>query len=200
MFDTMITVVGNVVDSPRRTRVRTGSVTKFRIASTARRFDSAAQRFVDADTFYVDVECWGDLSDHVSGSVSAGDPLVVVGAISTDQWETDAGRRSKAKIRARAVGHNLHWGVSAFRKLRRPEFPSAGEASAEPAGGVPGVDLADEEYAGVVDERTGELLDRAPGAPGEGIEEILRGRDYVTESATLHGMTTDALSAEPAHA
>jgi single-strand DNA-binding protein len=184
VFDTMITVVGNVVDSPRKKSVNNGSVTNFRIASTARRFDSSAQRYVDAETFYVDVECWGDLSGHVSASVGAGDPVLVVGSISTDEWETDAGRRSKPRIRARAVGHNLHWGITSFRKLSRPGAPAAGEASAEPLeSGVP-VDPSDEEYGETVDPLTGELL---------------RGRDYVADPATLHGPTADDLHPEPAH-
>jgi single-strand DNA-binding protein len=187
VFDTMITVVGNVVDSPRKVRVRDSQVTNFRVASTPRRFDSTAQRFVDGTPFFVDVECWGDLSGHVSGSVSQGDPVVVVGAISTDEWETDTGRRSKPKIRARAVGHNMHWGVSSFRKLTRPGAPSEVETAEqeEPMATEVPVDPADEEYGDGVDQLTGE---------------ILRGRDYVTDPATLHSLTADDLTAEPAHA
>ncbi len=43
MPDTDITVVGRVASAPRRARLESGStVTNFRIASTARRFDRAA--------------------------------------------------------------------------------------------------------------------------------------------------------------
>jgi single-strand DNA-binding protein len=185
VFETMITVVGNVVDSPRKGRANNGSVTNFRVASTPRRFDSTAQRFVDGETFFVDVECWGDLSNHVSGSVGAGDPVVVLGAISTSEWETDAGRRSKPRIRARVVGHNLHWGISKFTKLPKASAALEAESSAEPAPAGPPVDPSDEEFGDTVDELTGELL---------------RGRDYVTDPATLHRLTTDDLDAEPAHA
>jgi single-strand DNA-binding protein len=192
VFDTMITVVGNVVDSPRKARVNNSSVTNFRVASTSRRFDGGSQRFVDGDTFYVDVECWGELSGHVSGSVSAGDPVLVVGSISTSEWETDTGRRSKPRIRARAVGHNLHWGISAFTKLNKPAAATVGQpAESEPAG-----DRSDEEFAGAVDGLTGEMLDEPIGTA----ESIRRGRDYVADPATLHGLTNDALSAEPVHA
>ena len=185
MFETMITVVGNVVDSPRKARVNNSSVTNFRVASTSRRFDSAAQRFVDGETFFVDVECWGELSGHVSGSVGSGDPVVVVGAISTSEWETDAGRRSKPRIRARVVGHNLHWGISSFTKLKKAVAPIDAEPAGQPTdSGVP-VDASDEEFGDTVDELTGELL---------------RGRDYVTDPATLHPLTTGDLDAEPAHA
>ena len=185
MFETMITVVGNVVDSPRKARVNNGSVTNFRVASTPRRFDSTAQRFVDGETFFVDVECWGDLSDHVSGSVSAGDPVVVLGAISTSEWETDAGRRSKPRIRARVVGHNLHRGISRFTKLTKATAPLDAEPAVEPGDSGAPVDPSDEAFGDAVDELTGE---------------ILRGRDYVTDPATLHDLTADDLSNEPAHA
>ena len=184
MNDTIVTVVGNVVDSPRKARVGKGEVTNFRVASTPRRFDSTAQRFVDGETFYVDVECWDDLGSHVSASVGAGDPVVVLGSISTSEWETDAGRRSKPRIRARVVGHNLYWGLSRFTKLPRSAGVPA-EPSLEPVDGAMPADPSDEEYGDDVDRLTGE---------------IRAGRDYVTDPATLHPLTTGDLDAEPAHA
>jgi len=181
VYETMITVVGNVVDSPRKARVGKGEVTNFRVASTPRRFDSAAQRFVDGDTFYVDVECWDDLGSHVSASVGAGDPVVVLGSISTSEWETDAGRRSKPRIRARVVGHNLYWGLTKFTKLPRTAAVPA-EPQVEPESALP-ADPSDEEFGEVIDPLTGELLS---------------GRDYVADPATLQALTTGDL-AEPAH-
>ena len=181
MFGTMITVVGNVVDSPRKVRFKDSQVTNFRIAATPRRFDGVAQRYVDGAPFFVDVECWGDLSGHVAGSVSQGDPVVVVGAISTDEWETDTGRRSKPKIKARAVGHNLHWGISRFTKLTKAAAP----VGAEPADAEASADPSDEDIGDAVDQLTGE---------------ILQGRDYVTDPEALHSLTADDLTPEPAQA
>ena len=43
MNDTIVTVVGNVVDSPRRVSLDNGAVTNFRRASTARRYDAGRQ-------------------------------------------------------------------------------------------------------------------------------------------------------------
>ena len=192
MNDTFITVVGNVVDSPRKTRLKNGAVTNFRLASTGRRFDAASQQWVDSTTFYVDVECWNDLSSHVSGSVSKGDPVVVLGAISTHEWETDSGRRSKSRIKAMAVGHNLARGIASFTRIKsaRALLAPPDEAS---------VDSAEEAFGEPVDEVTGELLGDAPLQPSEAVEAILRGRDYVTDPSVLHGSTTDDLAGEPAH-
>ncbi len=129
MNDTHVTVVGNVVDSPRRVSLENGAVTNFRLASTARRFDTQTQQFVDAGTFWVDVECWNELSGNVSGSVSKGDPVVVQGTLTTHSWEGENGRRSTPRIRAAAVGHNLARGTGVFKRAR-----SVRPAEAEPSG------------------------------------------------------------------
>ena len=132
MNDTHVTVVGNVVDSPRRVSLENGAVTNFRLASTARRFDPQSQEFVDAGTFWVDVECWNDLSGNVSGSVSKGDPVIVQGTLTTHSWEGENGRRSTPRIRAAAVGHNLARGIAVFKRSR-----SARPAEPVPAPGHP---------------------------------------------------------------
>jgi single-strand DNA-binding protein len=189
--DTMITVVGNVVDSPRLVRTQSGSVTNFRLASTARRYDSQAQQFVDRSTLWIDVECWNELGSHVSGSVSKGDPVIVHGEISTHSWQTDDGRRSRPQIRAQAVGHNLRRGTAQFTKV----------SSARPVTGIdpgpgngPLEDLADEAYAEGVDPLTGEVIDRDEDG------EIRRGRDYVVGDTALDVETADGRSPEPVHA
>ena len=202
MNDTMVTVVGNVVGSPRLVRLKNGSVTNFRLASTARRYDAGSQQYVDASTFYVDVECWSDLSTHVSGSLGKGDPVVVHGMLSTHEWDSDAGRRSRPQIKALAVGHNLVWGISAFTKIkgiRTATAPTAGAAEAEPSGDRP-VELSDEEFTDRVDRLTGEVLGPPADDEAEEFDGFVRGRDYVSDPSTLHTLTTDDLDAEPAHA
>ena len=107
MNDTTVTVVGNVVDAPRRNNTQNGAVTNFRIASTARRYDAASEQFVDGGTLWVDVECWNALSGNLAASISKGDPVIVQGALTTHSWESESGPRSKPRIRAFAVGPNL---------------------------------------------------------------------------------------------
>ena len=122
-----ITVIGNVVNSPTRNRTQNGSVTNFRVASTERRYDSSVQGFVDGARFFVDVECWGELSGNVSHSVSKGDPVVVRGVVRTHEWESDSGRRSRPVVRAEAVGHNLNRGTAEFRRTQRVQSASPPE-------------------------------------------------------------------------
>jgi single-strand DNA-binding protein len=178
--DTMVTVVGNVVDSPRRVTLEHGAVTNFRMASTARRYDSRTQEFVDAGTFWVDVECWNGLSSNVSGSISKGDPVIVRGALTTHSWESENGRRSTPRIRAFAVGPNLARGTALFKRDKAAR-------NAEPADGT----------------ATGPLSPSPEGAPEEefpsSAEELLAGRDYVGDDATLEEVHADDLSPMPAH-
>jgi single stranded DNA-binding protein len=143
--ETDVTVVGNIVNSPQRSRLPSGdSVTNFRMASTSRRFDRETQAWTDNRTFFVDVECWGDLGGNVSHTLSKGDPVVVRGEIYTHEWESEQGRRSRPQVRAAHVGPDLTRGVADFRRTGRTVAP-AEPAGEEPAGGEP---PAEDPYAG----------------------------------------------------
>jgi len=165
-----ITVVGNVVSPPTKNRTQNGSVTNFRMASNERRFDTATQDWIDGHSFFVDVECWGELGGNVAHSVSKGDPVVVVGAIRTHEWESEQGRRSRPQIKAEAVAPNLARGVADFRRTQRPAAVAQADAPS-------------------VDEQ------EIPAS----VEDLVAGRDYVGQEETLDGVNPADLSAEPAH-
>ena len=177
MNDTIVTVVGNVVDSPRRVSLGTGAVTNFRMASTARRYDARTEQFVDAGTLWVDVECWNSLGSNVSASVSKGDPVIVHGALSTHSWESDSGPRSKPRIRAFAVGPNLGKGRAVFTRDRTGRSLDPGDST----GGLLSQSSADAQQA------------EFPSDSGE----LVRGRDYEGDDELLEEMDPD-LSPEPA--
>ncbi len=174
MNDTTVTVVGNVVDSPRRVSLENGAVTNFRMASTARRYDAATQQFVDSGTLWVDVECWGALSGNVAASLSKGDPVIVHGALTTHSWESESGPRSKPRIRAFAVGSNLQKGRSVFTRDRSARAAEEGAPASSAS--------ADEQGFAT------------------SAEELLPGRDYVGSDEALNPADADNLSQEPAHA
>ena len=180
MNDTTVTVVGNVVDSPRRVSLENGAVTNFRMASTARRYDSATQQYVDSGTLWVDVECWGGLSGNVAASISKGDPVIVQGALTTHSWESESGPRSKPRIRAFAVGPNLSRGTAEFKR-DRPHRPT-----------------------GTVYRTTGEITSAPEEPQDDGFTgasaEAEAGRDYAGDTAALDGMDAADSSMVPAHA
>jgi single-strand DNA-binding protein len=175
MSATEITVIGNVVTSPDRRRTQNGSVTNFRVAATERRFDSGTQGWVDGATFFVDVECWGELGGNVSHSVSKGDPVVVVGAIRTDEWESDQGKRSRPQIRAEAVAPNLARGVADFRRTQRSAAAAPGEQ-----------------------ESPEDVLSEEQSADGQ-VADASTSEDYGSGSRPLYEVDSEDSSREPAH-
>jgi len=180
MNDTLVTVVGNVVDSPRRVSLKNGAVTNFRMASTSRRFDPARQEFVDGGTFWVDIECWNNLSSNVSASVSKGDPVIVRGALRTDSWETDSGRRSTPRIRAFAVGPDLARGTAVFKRAQAVR-PTVGQDSG----------VVDEPQPTPEDEQMARAL-------AEELADVPDGEDYGTGSEPLYVLDSENSSPEPA--
>ena len=121
MFDTYVTVVGNVLTAPewRRTTQSGTLVANFKVASTARRLDRESGRWVDGNSLRVRVNCWRKLAEGVSSSVMVGDPVVVVGRLYTRDWVDDAGNhRTLYELEAVAVGHDLSRGRGKFLRNR----------------------------------------------------------------------------------
>ncbi len=120
MFDTYVTVVGNVLHVPELRRTASGAlVTTFRIASTARRLDRETNRWVDARSLRLRVTCWRALAHNVKRSVTVGDPVVVTGRLFTRDWEDDTGvKRVSYELEAIAVGHDLSRGCAVFERTR----------------------------------------------------------------------------------
>ena len=109
MNETLLTVVGNVVDAPSRRALESGvSVTTFRVASTNRRFDKGEQRWTDGDPLYLRVTCWRQLADNTARSLSKGDPVMVTGRLFTRLYEVDGQRRASYELEASAVGTTTH--------------------------------------------------------------------------------------------
>ncbi len=120
MFDTTITIVGNVVSQPERRRLESGAtVVNFRIASTSRRYDKETDRWVDGDSLFVKVACWRQLGDHVYQSIFQGDPIIVHGRMYTRRYEVDGDPRWSYELDATAVGHDLSRGVATFKRKRK---------------------------------------------------------------------------------
>lgn len=66
-----------------------GDRVSFRAVSTERRFDEASGDWIDGDEFGVTVVCWRQLGASVLQMLRKGDPVVVVGKISTRKFERD---------------------------------------------------------------------------------------------------------------
>ena len=107
MFETPLTVVGNVVNDPQRRRVGDQEVLKFRVASNSRR-RTADGTWEPGNALFVTVNCWGRLVSGVGASLGKGSPVVVTGHVYTSEYEDrDGNQRSALEMRATAVGPDL---------------------------------------------------------------------------------------------
>lgn len=153
MNDITMTVMGNVVnDVEMRFTAAGDAVASFRVASTSRRYDRAAERWVDGDTAYFSVSCWRQFAHHVASSIHKGMPVVVVGRLRSREVERPCGDQTHLvrfhDIEATAVGPDLSRGTAVFTKVRRESLVESEErriadalAAAAESGIVEGVDL-----------------------------------------------------------
>jgi len=122
MFDTYLTIVGNVMTAPewRRTSQSNALVANFKVASTARRYDRDSGRWIDGNSLRVRVSCWRRLAEGVAASVMVGDPVIVVGRLYTRDWtDTEGNTRVTYEMEAAVVGHDLSRGRARFARTRQ---------------------------------------------------------------------------------
>jgi len=150
MNDTILTIIGNVVDEPRlRTTGNGHDVVNFRIASTSRRFDREKGAFVDVSTLFVNVSAWRQFGRNIVKSVRKGQPVVVTGRYTMREYIVDEQPRSSYDLEAIAVGHDLSRGTTEFTRIyARPAVVTV----EHDADGLPRDDS--DHYLGAVEEPT----------------------------------------------
>lgn len=121
MFDTYVTIVGNVMTAPewRRTTQTNSLVANFKVASTARRLNRESGQWVDGNSLRLRVNCWRKLAEGVAASIMVGDPVIVVGRLYTRDWiDGEGNNRTLYEMEAVAVGHDLTRGRGRFARNR----------------------------------------------------------------------------------
>lgn len=132
MFDTQVTVVGNLVADPRITYLNDEQpVASFRLASTPRRFDRASGEWKDGDTLFTSVTCWRALAENVYQSLKKGMSVIVIGRLSVRPYETkDGDKRQSVDIDAMAVGPDLGRATTIVKRIERAAQPTQEGSSA----------------------------------------------------------------------
>jgi single-strand DNA-binding protein len=145
-MDTYLTVQGNLTADPTGRMTAGGAtVVNFRIASSGRRFDRAAQEFRDGDPMYISVSAWRGLATNAMATLRKGDSVIVLGRLTYRTYDDKAGiRRSVHEIDAVAIGPDLaRYPADLRRPARATDTPSAAGMSADAISGTTdGVDAA----------------------------------------------------------
>jgi single-strand DNA-binding protein len=170
MFDTQVTVIGNLLADPElRQTTTTGQVAaSFRVASTSRRWDKLNGEWVDGNSLRVRVTCWRRLAEGVVQSLKVGDPVIIMGRLYTRDWVDEQGvRRVLYELDAMAVGHDLSRGTSQFTRTKASLATSVieddeesrrigGEDSQPLSGDVLGAE--DDDFEDLLEEEDGRVL------------------------------------------
>ncbi|MFF7683305.1 single-stranded DNA-binding protein [Microbacterium sp. NPDC007973] len=181
-----ITLVGNIVgDLEQRTTRGGGPVAAFRLAVGERRFDREKGEWVDGHTNFYAISVFGDLGANVLRSFQKGERVILSGRLRLREWETESKRGVSADVVADAIGHDLRWGVSVFRRAAKPQ-PAISPSPAEPA---PRAETDGDGWS-----LPGASLETDAGGSGEGVE---RARAEVGVAAGETGRVETPADATP---
>ncbi|HWL03243.1 MAG TPA: single-stranded DNA-binding protein [Microbacteriaceae bacterium] len=107
------------------------NITSFRLASQQRRYDRAQSKWVDGDTNWYSVIAFRALSENAGASLKKGDRVIVRGRLRMRDWTNGERTGMTVEIEADAIGHDLAWGRTEYRKVIRTA--SSGESATDEA-------------------------------------------------------------------
>jgi single-strand DNA-binding protein len=140
--DTIITLVGNLVDDPELRFTPSGAaVAKFRIASTPRYLDKTTNEWKDAEGLFLTVNCWRQMAENVAETLTRGTRVVVQGRLKQRSYETKEGeKRTVYEVEADEIAPSLRYATAKINKTSRGSGPGGG-------GGGGGSAAADDPWA-----------------------------------------------------
>src|SRR5690349_11299243 len=107
--DTVITLVGNLVDDPELRFTPSGAaVANFRIASTPRTFDKQTNEWKDGEGLFLTCTVWRQAAENVAESLTKGMKVIVQGRLKQRSYETREGeKRTVYEVDVDEVGPSL---------------------------------------------------------------------------------------------
>ena len=134
--ETVITVVGNLVDDPELRFTPSGAaVANFRIASTPRTLDRQTNEWKDGDALFLSCSVWRQAAENVAESLQKGMRVVVQGRLKQRQYETREGeKRTVVELDVDEVGPSLKYATAKVTRTTR-QGGGGGYSGGGPSGG-----------------------------------------------------------------
>src|SRR6187399_3180348 len=131
--ETVITVVGNLVDDPELRFTPSGAaVANFRIASTPRTFDKQSNEWKDGDSLFLSCNVWRQAAENVAESLQRGMRVIVQGRLKQRSYETKEGeKRTVYEVEVDEVGPSLKSATAKVVKTQRGAGGFGGGAAAD---------------------------------------------------------------------
>jgi single-strand DNA-binding protein len=126
--ETVITVVGNLVDDPELRFTPSGAaVAKFRIASTPRTFDRQTNEWKDGESLFLTCNVWRQPAENVAESLQRGMRVIVQGRLRQRSYETKEGeKRTVFEVEVDEVGPSLRSATAKVTRANRSGAPGGG--------------------------------------------------------------------------
>ena len=153
--DTVITLVGNLVDDPELRFTPSGAaVAKFRIASTPRFLDKQTNEWKDGESLFLTCNVWRQAAENVAESLQRGMRVMVQGRLKQRSYETKEGeKRTVYEVEVDEVGPSLKYATAKVNKTTR-----SGAGGGGGFGGAP----ADDPWGSPAPARVGGATDEPP--------------------------------------
>ncbi len=119
--ETVITVVGNLVDDPELRFTPSGAaVANFRIASTPRTLDRQTNEWKDGEALFLSCSVWRQAAENVAESLQKGMRVVVQGRLKQRSYETREGeKRTVVELEVEEVGPSLKYATAKVARASR---------------------------------------------------------------------------------
>ena len=139
--ETVITVVGNLVDDPELRFTPSGAaVANFRIASTPRTFDKQSNEWKDGDALFLSCSVWRQAAENVAESLQRGMRVIVQGRLKQRSYETREGeKRTVVELEVDEVGPALAFATAKVTRASRSGggggYSGGGQSRPQQSGG-----------------------------------------------------------------
>jgi single-strand DNA-binding protein len=129
--ETVITLVGNLVDDPELRFTPSGAaVAKFRLASTPRTYDRTSGEWKDGESLFLTCNVWRQAAENVAESLQRGMRVIVQGRLRQRSYETREGeKRTVFEVEVDEVGPSLRSATARVNKTTRGSGGSGGSSS-----------------------------------------------------------------------
>ena len=119
--ETVITVVGNLVDDPELRFTPSGAaVANFRIASTPRTFDRQANEWKDGEALFLSCSVWRQAAENVAETLQRGMRVIVQGRLKQRSYETREGeKRTVVELEVDEGGPSLAFATAKVQRASR---------------------------------------------------------------------------------
>jgi single-strand DNA-binding protein len=119
--ETVITLVGNLVDDPELRFTPSGAaVAKFRLASTPRTFDRQTNEWKDGESLFLTCNVWRQPAENCAESLQRGMRVIVQGRLRQRTYDTKEGeKRTVYEVEVDEVGPSLRSATAKVTKAQR---------------------------------------------------------------------------------